>query len=386
MAVLFHEIRNPMQSVVTLVDFLRHSPLSKEQLAHVNGIDDAIKLMRRLTEDVLDITKVEVGNLSLECIAFDLVKTIRAVTNSFGAIASSKNIAFTVALANDLPNSIVLDPTRLQQVISNLLSNAFKFTNTGAVSLTVKRLDNNSNGCRRTNFIELKVQDSGIGMPAEEIAKLFIPFGQTKLSTFRGQGGTGLGLVICHQLLHLMGGTLKVESQVKFGTTFTILLPVVEAKAELLDYEDSTRCSLITKADAMKRSILLVDDNEIIRKLLSRIISDMGFNIVTAANGAEALDKLFSNPHFDLILMDLTMPVMDGYTSARRMRYHHDYKGPIIALTAKTEIEDASEVRECGMTDIFWKPISRKELAALFVKYIGMNDTRFPKNGSTCGL
>jgi signal transduction histidine kinase/FixJ family two-component response regulator len=410
MAIIFHELRNPMQSIVSMVDFLNQTHPTEEQTVYIRAIGDAARLMKRLADDVLDISKMEAGQLKIEHVAFDLRKCIRAALQGFVEVAQRLSLQLDVSFDEALPTSVVSDPTRLQQIICNLVSNAMKFTKKGGVSVIAT-----TNKEEMIPQLVLQVKDTGIGMSPSDVEKLFIPFCQAKLSTFRVHGGTGLGLVVCRHLLKLMGGRITVISLPSSGTTFTVHLPLHEsvvpqqvqlnsgkpvAKASIstappqllppivplalppqhhptIAPPASSKCEETTTMHApvpttAKQTILVVDDNEVICKLLARMISELGYNVETASNGVEALKRFSTSSRgkFALILMDLTMPVMDGYTAARRLRDDYRYEGPIIALTAKSELEEAIRVRAFGMTDIVWKPISRTQLRELFEKYI----------------
>ncbi|MBD2188160.1 PAS domain-containing protein [Pseudanabaena mucicola] len=380
LANMSHEIRTPMNGVLGMAELLSLTPLTEEQQDYVQTIRDSGDILLSVINDILDFSKIEAGKLELESRPFVLVEATRSVYQMLSPQAASQQNTLNFAIANDVPKIIVGDIARINQILINLISNAIKFTKQGAVQLEVNRRQS-AQGDMQLIF---KVKDTGIGIDCDRIQMLFTPFAQADASISRKYGGTGLGLAICKCLVQLMGGKLWVESKGHIGgeapldwniTTdsqsqgasfyFTISLPNQSAtKVPSSDVDGAAPLEpQILLADQFPLKILIVEDNEVNQRIASLYLKKLGYLADIAANGLEALRKL-SNQNYDLLLMDLQMPEMDGITAARLIRQDHKInpQPQIVAMTANVMPEDIKKCHEAGMNDHIGKPIRSEDL------------------------
>jgi len=354
-----HEIRTPLNGVLGMAQSLASSDLSSSQRQRVEIIHSSGEVLLSILNDVLDFSKIEAGKLDLEATPFDLVKMCCDVQAAFSAVAETKNLDLGLDLEGaDLGALYLGDPTRVRQIISNLVSNALKFTQVGEVKIIVSRVDED---------VVISVRDTGIGIPKDRLPKLFAQFEQVDASTTRRFGGTGLGLSICHELCRLMGGAIVVDSQFGAGSTFTVRLPLkrVDAlaatpcKAAARDFEE-------TEATVGDLRILAAEDNKINQLVLTTFLQQMGVTPTLVDDGALAVEAWRAG-EFDLILMDMQMPVMDGLTAVRAIRAAEAQssrpRSPIIALTADVMSHHLEEYRHVGIDAVVAKPIQFAELA-----------------------
>jgi CheY-like chemotaxis protein len=330
--------------------------------------------------DILDITKIEAGKMDVECIRCSPIEIVSEVADMIAPRARDKRIHFQVEYVGPIPQEIRTDPTRLRQILINLLGNAVKFTEQGEVRLVVQYLEvdlfhqTGPDGAR----LKFDVIDTGVGMNREQLAVLFEPFVQADASMTRRYGGTGLGLAISRRLAVLLGGTISVESAPGVGSTFSAVIDIgsVEGVPMVADPAPLLSCALrkTTPVDtpALSCSVLLVEDGPDNQKLISRILQKAGARVTVADNGQLALDAYAAESQagrgFDIILMDMQMPVLDGYAATRRLRAQ-DYRGPIIALTAHAMADDRQKCLDAGCSDYASKPISRRDLLDLVQRY-----------------
>ena len=379
LARMSHEIRTPLNAIIGLCDLLLedggfdHSKEVREVLA---DIDSAAVGLQHLLTQTLDHTKLVAHKVALELDTVETVEVVREVSGLWGPQARLKGLAFSVGAAPDVPARIRLDTFRLKQCINNVVSNAVKFTDSGAVGV---QLDHDA----KTDALILKVSDTGIGMAADAIARLHEPFEQAETSTTRRFGGTGLGMAITYQLVELMGGTLAVESAPGAGSTFTLRFPLtpIETHAETdplaapapVPAPEIVRASTVESARKTARfsglRVLCVEDNPANRKLVDRLLRGVVGTLVFATNGEEALDAL-EHHAFDVILMDVHMPVMDGIeaTIAIRNSSKAYAKVVIIALTADSDYQHRRVCRNLGMNDTIAKPVRRREILEAFAR------------------
>jgi len=352
LAVMSHEIRTPMNAVVGFVDLLRDSQLDSFQRRCTDQIRDAAQGLLRIIDDLLDYSKIEAGRLTIEPSPTDVAALIGGCRALLMPQVVNKRIACTLAIDESVPDRLVLDPVRLRQVLLNLLGNAVKFTDHGSVSVSARYCAAQDGA----GSLEITVADTGIGIPAEERAQLFSPFTQ---GGHVGRGGTGLGLVISRMLVDAMAGTIELDSAENQGTTAVIRLPAVVpapvgATGELLDRAQSPATGL---------RILVAEDVALNAEMLDATLTQAGHSVRVVRDGRAAVDAVAEEP-FDIVLMDVQMPAMDGLAATRAIRGLADARAavPIVALTAYASREDLKECLDAGMNDFLTKPLERAKL------------------------
>jgi len=371
LANMSHEIRTPMNGVVGMVDILQQTRLTDEQRRMLDVVQHSAQDLLGILNDILDFAKIEAGKLALEPRPTDLHLLVSSAMQLMQASASGQNVALHSSIAAELPRWIHTDPTRLRQVLLNLLGNAIKFTagvagRAGLVSLTVQPAVLADGGAA----LQFCVADNGIGMAADVVARLFAPFMQADASTARRFGGTGLGLSISQRLLELLDGSIAVHSTLGQGTRFTVTLPVQLAQATPPD--DSLLALPPVAGLALSAAqILLAEDNPINVDVLSQQLRLLGCTCSVAMDGAQALNQ-WQTGHFDLLLTDCHMPVMDGFELARAIRQQEPAGThlPIIAITANAMKGEAQRCFAAGMDAYLTKPIRLRELAAQLSRFI----------------
>ncbi|PXA04982.1 hypothetical protein DDZ13_03175 [Coraliomargarita sinensis] len=362
LATMSHEIRTPMNSVLGFTELLQTSDLSAEQRVWTNLIQSSGNSLLSIINDILDFSKIEAGMLELEQIPFSLEENIKSVTDSFSPIVAQKKVDLRVEHQNQLPKHVIGDPVRLRQVITNLLSNALKFTEQGSIAIRTAFAESDNGGA-----VNIRVIDTGIGIPEDKIEGLFEQFTQADSSTTRRFGGTGLGLAICKRIVEAMNGTIQVASEFGKGTTFTLSIPF-STLSPAKNKPDTKPPSLdgIEKIATHSIPVLLVDDNQVNKKLGETILNRLGCSVSLASNGMEAIEMLKSQ-HFDIVFLDCQMPILDGYETTRKIRqleaetcesaFHSEKPIYIVALTANATNEDRDKCFECGMDDYLSKPL-----------------------------
>ena len=360
-----HELRTPLNAIIGFAELLEAETLSPSHKNYVNLINESGKHLLELINAVLDHAKIEAGGMTLEKIALDFRATIEAVKTIVSERASSKGLEFIASIDPQLPHFVFGDPTRLRQILINLLVNAVKFTEHGSVELRVARED---------GHIVFSVRDTGIGMDTVALARLFKSFSQADDSVTRKYGGTGLGLMISKELIEAMGGSIEVESAPGVGTVFWFWLPLQEAQvAEDNGTSAALSVSQAAIAGLIPGRILLVDDNRVNQQLAGAMLDRLGLDYDFADNGVDALRRL-ANADFALVLMDMEMPEMDGVTATCHIRASEAERGaprlPIIAMTANAMHEDRDRCFAAGMDGYISKPVSlttlQNELRRLF--------------------
>jgi signal transduction histidine kinase/CheY-like chemotaxis protein len=349
-----HELRTPLNGIIAITRILLGEPLTDGQRQNLEVLKYSGDHMLSLIDDVLDFNKIEAGKMIIDKNSFNLQHAMQGLVNPFKAQANERKIGFEVSLPQQLDQTVVGDLTRLNQVMNNLLGNAFKFTPKGKVGLTVTVIEQLSETMR----VRFAVSDTGIGIAPEKMDKIFDSFTQADVRTTRKYGGTGLGLTISKRLTELMEGTLNVVSKPGHGSTFTIELPFAMAH-RMTHIKREKSIDELYKFDGVK--VLLAEDNPINLMVANTILNKWGMEVTAVENGQNALIALAQNGAFDLILMDLEMPVMDGVTAAREISCTHPHI-PIIAFTAAIYENMRQDLLQKGMSDFVPKPFKPEQL------------------------
>ncbi|MCP4293116.1 MAG: response regulator [bacterium] len=371
LANMSHEIRTPLGAIIGFTDLLSQINSTPQQLQYLTKLDNASHSLLNIINDILDFSKIEAGKMTFEVIPFHLGQVISQVSDMFSERVMARNLFFTNK-REQVPELLIGDPTRLRQILVNLLGNALKFTKKGGISLKVTGGEKMGN----QTFLIFSVTDTGIGISPDCLDELFSSFSQADTSTTRQFGGTGLGLSICQQLTELMGGNIWVQSKLGEGTTFHFTLPFEEmaedAANEFLEkmFEKEDNGMTNPGLPLEDISLLLVDDNEINREVIGEILRQRGARITLAENGKEGADKALNSP-FHLVLMDMQMPIMDGPSATRLIREEISSEQlPILALTANAQAQDQKVCIEAGMNDFLAKPVEPTELVDKVLAHI----------------
>ncbi|MCF8367173.1 MAG: response regulator [Bacteroidales bacterium] len=375
LANMSHEIRTPINGIIGMSEFLANTPLDSSQEEYVRIIRSSANSLLNLINDILDFSKLEAGKIDLEYLDYDLYEHIEVTVKSMFFKAEEKGLSLKRIINPDVPQFVNGDPTRLRQIILNLISNALKFTIKGGVTVRVSLHENLGDRC----LIKIEVIDTGIGISPEGKQRLFRSFSQVDASTTRNYGGTGLGLVISKSLSEMMGGTINVESQEENldegkagGSNFWFTVALGVSNIENINRETPNDSSGVT-AESKTFKILLAEDNLVNQKVASIHLQKFGHSVDVANNGILAFEAFKTN-QYDLIFMDIQMPEADGYEATRLIRDYEqmnkiDRKIPIIAMTANAMKGDKEKCIEAGMDDYISKPFTAKALQETLNKY-----------------
>lgn len=357
LANMSHEIRTPMNAVLGFAELLFNHPLNEKQTEYVKGIQLAGKNLLNIINDILDLSKIESGNMSISMDSVNIYELVDELQALFAIKAKEKNIDFILEVDSNIPKGLLLDELKIKQIMFNLLGNAIKFTSNGYVKLKCYL----TNSPTDESIVELNivVKDTGIGIPQNQQDIIFEPFRQQNGQNTRQYGGTGLGLSITHKIVQLLSGKISLNSVQDKGSSFSIVIPSVSVAA--LKIEKGKNSNKQYKYSIKKSTVLLVEDVVTNREIVKGYLEDQSITILEAQNGQEGVDLAISL-HPDLILMDIQMPIMDGYTAIDILKYNPTTKNiPIVALTASTMTSDEAKIRSI-CDGYLRKPVSRDEL------------------------
>lgn len=357
LANMSHEIRTPLNGIMGFIELLQKQETDPKKRDYLNIIQTSSKSLLVVINDVLDLSKIEEGNMKIESIDFNLEQHLNELFSFFKSIADSKNIALHFEYPATLSSHVHTDPLRLKQVLSNLISNAIKFSaENSAITITLHR---------QNKFIYMSIKDEGIGISEEAQKRIFNPFEQAEVSTTRNYGGTGLGLSISKQLIQLLGGEIHVESKLGEGSTFSfsLIAPEVSIEQQMHSHDETP---------VLKGHVLVAEDNKTNQLLISILLDELNLTYTMVEDGQEALDAFRTNPDYDLILMDINMPNMNGMEATQLIRQSGEpnQEIPIIALTANVMKEDVDEYFRSGMNDHISKPIDSDLFHKILAAYL----------------
>ena len=356
-----HEIRTPLNGVLGLVRLALAPGVSQaKQREYLERIQDSAQALAGTISDILDLSKIEAGRLTLEHVVFDFHALLVSLRSSYAELARAKGLGFRLEVESGVPRWVDSDPVRVRQILANFVNNALKFTERGMIEV---RVSVKGPGC-----VRMEVVDTGMGVPAGLLPRLFKPFSQADSSTTRQYGGTGLGLSICRQLAELMGGQVGVESRPGDGSCFWAEVPLPATTARRERHADSRALTDVLQG----ARILLAEDNMVNTLVAEAILKQWGAEVTTVANGAEAIEAVNREQgRFDAVLMDLQMPVLGGIDAAIVIRKKHGAtKLPIIALTADVLVSERDAALRHGMNDFLSKPIDPDRLAQALARWV----------------
>jgi signal transduction histidine kinase/ActR/RegA family two-component response regulator len=376
LAKMSHEIRTPLNGVIAAADLMAATQLNNEQHELLDTLRLSAKTLLGIINDILDFSKIEAGRMVLETLPFTPTVLVEEVVSIMAPAAHSKGLTVRTELSSSLPHSVAGDPLRLRQILLNFVGNAIKFTACGEVVIRAMRL---KKGEGQSAWLRFEVQDTGVGIPPEKQAGIFDAFTQADSSVTRQYGGTGLGLAICKRLVELMGGQIGVYSQPGQGSCFwfEVPLPVVQENApEETTAQPSGSALNSHELDGVR--VLLVEDNPVNQKVAIRMLQKLGCVVELAENGQQALEKL-EHASYDIVLMDMQMPIMDGLTATRLLRQREQQTGHhqvVIALTANAMQTDRELCLEAGMDDYLSKPLTLDALQVMLLRWVAQHKQR----------
>lgn len=362
-ATMSHEIRTPINGIIGALNLLEDEHPNEESQKLLEIAKHSSSVLLHIINDILDFSKIEAGQMQIETISFNLFDKVNAIVDSFREKIHSDSVSLSLNWDENVQHQVMGDPHRLTQVLNNYLSNAVKFTHQGSICLDV---------IREENTLRFSVTDTGVGVPADKLNRLFKDFSQVDASTTRKFGGTGLGLVITKRITEMMHGHTTVTSEEGKGSCFSAILPYQPCTQTQLKNESPDR-PLFDTENTQSAYILLVDDNQINREIGQKILTHLGHQVDLADSGKASLKRLMSaqasDQMYDLILMDCQMPDMNGYQTTEIIRQQLKHI-PIIALTANTADEDKQMAYDSGMNDFLSKPFAPNEIQSVIQAHL----------------
>lgn len=369
MAKMSHEIRTPLNAVINLSELALHEEMSAKGKDFTQKVNSSGVGLLGIINEILDVSKIESGKITLENIPFSLIDEIDEIESALRFTAENKGLVFSITFDSQLKGNYRGDSLRVRQILTNIIGNAIKFTDTGAVKVYIREVD----GDEKDATVECKVIDSGIGIAPKQQELLFQPFEQADQTTTRRFGGTGLGLAISSQLTSLMGGSIELESKLGVGSTFIVKLPFDRMNEQLEKVQTTKKIAVgITEALKQRRgaTVLVVDDIHTNQLILTNIVENTGMSAIVANNGKEAIQKL-EESDCDLVFMDIHMPEMDGYQATGLIRNSSRWATlPVIAMTADALPDDVEKCYEAGMNYCLVKPVNINDVYKALVEWI----------------
>lgn len=359
LANISHEIRTPINGIAGMADLLGKNANVEEQETYLNAIRHSAENLKLIINDILDLAAIESGKLKFEKIGFNLTDLVPTLISTFAYQAKEKNITLDYTIETKLNRILIGDPARLNQVLINLISNAVKFTHSGSINVMCSVERQQKDVC----WVRFEISDTGIGIPAEKLNTIFESFSQADASVTRKYGGSGLGLTIVKQLVELQNGKITVRSEEEVGSTFIVLMPYAVGKANAIFTSTLASQKLQDNTLTKNLNVLLVEDNDINRLYAKSILKNWQCEVDIAENGLVAIEKVKSGD-YDLVLMDIQMPVMDGYEATKTIRLLDGAKRdvPILALTANATKPDIEKCLSSGINDYLPKPFTPDDL------------------------
>jgi signal transduction histidine kinase/CheY-like chemotaxis protein len=364
MSTMSHEIRTPLNEVIGITNLLLQGNPREDQMDYIKTLRFSGNHLLTLVNDVLDYNKMELGKIVFEQTQFNLNDFLDEIMRSYSFRSKAKHLTFDIKREGNLPVEVIGDQIRLNQILSNFLSNALKFTNQGGITVTIRELGRKDNQSK----MEFSVQDTGIGIPKEKHLEIFDSFAQASSDTTRQYGGTGLGLAICKKLIELQGGTITLESETGKGSTFSFILTFLVSEKAAKEPSEVSESYIGLEG----KRILVAEDNKINFFVANKFLTGWGVVVTHAENGQLAIEKL-EKEDFDLILMDLHMPVMDGIEATKIIRKSENPRInniPIVALTAAIMSENHDKIDELNINDYVLKPFKPHDLFERILKHI----------------
>lgn len=382
LANMSHEIRTPINGIVGMANLLGQNPSPEERDMYLSAIKHSAENLTVIINDILDLAAIESGKLRFEKIAFNLKDFLPSLISTFTYQAREKRIALEYHIEEQLNKILLGDPVRLNQILINLISNAVKFTHTGSIKVNCSAEREVKGVC----WVRIEVIDTGVGIPDEKLTTIFESFSQADASVTRKYGGTGLGLTIVKQLVELQKGSISVKSSEHIGSAFIVLIPYNVGKASAISLSSPKNARALKNAKAAQLFVLLVEDNDINRLYAKSILKNWNCFTDTAENGMVAIEKI-KNHEYDVVLMDIQMPVMDGYETTRavRMMETPQRNVPILALTANATRADVEKCIAAGMNDYLPKPFTPDDLYRKLFKELKITPKEKQKKKPSAG-
>jgi len=368
LANMSHEIRTPLHGIIGFIKLFSKTTLNELQKSYLEIIQTSSRHLMDIINDILDFSKIEANKLKIERKPFEIAGLVRETYNFFEAFVNNKKLVFELEIDRNIDYQVIGDGVRIKQILSNLVDNAIKFTEKGGIKIIVSEREK----CGKNVTLDFQVRDTGIGIPADKIGDIFEKFYQADLSFTKKYGGIGLGLSIVNELIKLMGGKISVESSVDSGTNFNFELSFEKSETGKSADAKGETANLITDFQAGDHTILAVDDEIIGRMFIETYLKRKGFKIQTAVNGRDAIE-MYDRQKFDLVIMDIQMPVLDGISAIKIIREKENGSGgrtPVIALTAYALPEEQKVMIDSGIDECLTKPLDESRLCSVIEKYL----------------